>query len=186
MWNPVHEVLLDRDNRHLLMRSPPPLFITAVSSAAALGKLGDEFVVTSGPGLETDACMTFPPCWYFMIKLKWSPEVHTGDFPFKTTNLFSERFLLCLWNHQYAGAYLQHQVKLALNHNSYQDYRYFCIMCMFFFCFQEKNYALIYELTGWIYINSNFFLLLWVSYFITILKHKECLMLNHNCDSSLY
>lgn len=109
-----------------------PLFITAMSSAAGLGKLGDEFVVTSGPGLETDACMTFPPCWYFMIKLKWSPEVHTGDFPLKATNLFSERFFLCLWNHQYAGAYLQHQVKLALNHNSYQDYQYFCIMCMFF------------------------------------------------------
>lgn len=61
--------------------------------------------------LKTDACMTFPPCWYFMIKRKRSPEVHTGDFPLKTTNLFSERFVFCLWNHEYAGTYLQGNIR---------------------------------------------------------------------------
>lgn len=52
MWSPVHEVLLDRDNRFLLMRSPAahfPPFITAMSSVVRR-KLGDGFVVTSGPG----------------------------------------------------------------------------------------------------------------------------------------
>lgn len=44
-------------------------------------------------------CMTFPPCWYFMIRLKWSPEVTKGEFPLKTPNPFPERFSMCLWNH---------------------------------------------------------------------------------------
>lgn len=44
MWKPVHEVLLDRDNSLLLMRSPTAIQWTR------LGNAGRGFVVTSGPG----------------------------------------------------------------------------------------------------------------------------------------
>lgn len=62
MWNPVHEVLLDRDNRLLLMSSPtthfPPLHHHRDLSGHG-GNLGDGFVVTSGPGFENECIHDF-------------------------------------------------------------------------------------------------------------------------------
>lgn len=80
MWDPVHEVLLDRDNRLLLMRSPL-LHHYHVLSGRGRGDLAAGLWLQVVLVFEMGAYMTFPPCWYFMIKLKCSPEVYMGDFP---------------------------------------------------------------------------------------------------------
>lgn len=93
----------------------------------------------------------FPPCWYFMIKLDWSPEVHAADFPLKTTNLFSERFLLCLWNCQCPGVHWkgQHQVIVPFK----------ICLCKDCWCFYKWTMTSKPQASGYLFISIPIFFL---------------------------